>query len=43
MVDVDVHHGDGSQSLFWDNKNVFFASTHQGGGFYPGTGKENEK
>ena len=43
VVDVDVHHGDGSQSLFWDNKNVFFASTHQGGGFYPGTGKENEK
>ena len=30
-------------SVSWDNKNVFFASTHQGGGFYPGTGKENEK
>ena len=43
VLDIDVHHGDGSQSLFWDNKNVFFASTHQGGGFYPGTGKENEK
>ena len=24
-------------------KNIFFASTHLGGGFYPGTGSENEK
>ena len=43
LLDVDVHHGDGSQSLLWNNKNVFFASTHLGGGFYPGTGSENEK
>ena len=43
LLDVDVHHGDGSQSLLWDKKNIFFASTHLGGGFYPGTGSENEK
>ena len=40
--DPDVHHGNGHQNIFWDNKNVLYLSTHQYP-FYPGTGGENEK
>ena len=40
--DPDVHQGNGHQSIFWDNKNVLYLSTHQYP-FYPGTGSEKEK
>ena len=42
IVDFDVHHGNGTQDIFYDNENVLFISTHQYP-FYPGTGSEKEK
>ena len=41
VVDWDVHHGNGTQDLFWNDPNVLFVSTHQWP-LYPGTGKANE-
>ena len=41
IVDWDVHHGNGTQSIFWDDPTVFYFSTHQFP-YYPGTGSENE-
>ena len=37
VVDFDVHHGNGTQDIFWSDKNLYFASTHQMP-LYPGTG-----
>src|SRR5256886_14503638 len=37
IVDWDVHHGNGTQAIFWDDPTVFYASLHQWP-FYPGTG-----
>jgi acetoin utilization deacetylase AcuC-like enzyme len=37
VVDFDVHHGNGTQNIFWSDKDLFFASTHQMP-LYPGTG-----
>jgi len=37
IVDFDVHHGNGTQEMFYDDPNVLFVSTHQFP-FYPGTG-----
>ncbi len=37
VVDFDVHHGNGTQSLFAQNPELFYASSHQSP-FYPGTG-----
>ena len=42
IVDFDVHHGNGTQDIFYNNKNVLFISTHQYP-YYPGTGSEQEK
>ena len=42
IVDFDVHHGNGTQDIFYNNKNVLFISTHQYP-YYPGTGSEKEK
>ena len=42
IVDFDVHHGNGTQDIFYDNKKVLYISTHQYP-FYPGTGENNEK
>ncbi len=42
IVDFDVHHGNGTQDIFYDNKNVLFISTHQYP-YYPGTGSDKEK
>ena len=42
IFDPDVHHGNGTQDIFYDNKNVLYLSTHQYP-FYPGTGGEKEK
>jgi acetoin utilization deacetylase AcuC-like enzyme len=41
IVDWDVHHGNGTQALFWDNPSVLYVSTHQWP-FYPGTGDADE-
>jgi acetoin utilization deacetylase AcuC-like enzyme len=37
IVDWDVHHGNGTQDIFWDDASVLFASIHQWP-FYPGSG-----
>ena len=42
IIDFDVHHGNGTQDIFYNNKKVLYISTHQYP-FYPGTGSENEK
>ena len=41
IVDFDVHHGNGTQHIFENNPNIFYASSHQYP-FYPGTGSFNE-
>jgi acetoin utilization deacetylase AcuC-like enzyme len=41
IVDWDVHHGNGTQEMFWTDPNVLFVSTHQFP-FYPGTGDADE-
>ena len=41
IVDFDVHHGNGTQDMFYDDDSVLFISTHQSP-FYPGTGAINE-
>jgi acetoin utilization deacetylase AcuC-like enzyme len=42
IVDVDVHHGNGTQHLFEERPEVFYASLHQWP-FYPGTGAADER
>jgi acetoin utilization deacetylase AcuC-like enzyme len=41
IVDFDVHHGNGTQDIFWSDDSVLFASTHQMP-LYPGTGALGE-
>lgn len=41
IVDWDVHHGNGTQDIFYEDESVFFFSTHQSP-WYPGTGAKNE-
>ena len=41
IVDWDVHHGNGTQDIFWDDPSVLFCSTHQIPP-YPGTGAKDE-
>jgi acetoin utilization deacetylase AcuC-like enzyme len=41
VVDIDVHHGNGTQACFYDNPQVLFISSHQFP-FYPGTGASHE-
>jgi acetoin utilization deacetylase AcuC-like enzyme len=41
VVDFDVHHGNGTQEIFWSDKNLFYGSTHQMP-LFPGTGAVNE-
>lgn len=41
VVDFDVHHGNGTQDIFWSDKDLFLGSTHQMP-LYPGTGAVNE-
>ncbi len=41
IVDIDVHHGNGTQWIFYADARVFYASTHQFP-FYPGTGAADE-
>jgi acetoin utilization deacetylase AcuC-like enzyme len=42
IVDFDVHHGNGTQAIFWDDPTVMYASTHQMP-HYPGTGALGER
>jgi len=42
IVDFDVHHGNGSQDIFWADKTVMYCSTHQMP-LYPGTGAVSER
>jgi len=41
IVDWDVHHGNGTQDIFWNVPEVLYVSTHQSP-LYPGTGRMNE-
>ncbi len=41
IIDFDVHHGNGVQRIFWDERRVLYCSTHQAP-LYPGTGAANE-
>jgi acetoin utilization deacetylase AcuC-like enzyme len=42
VIDFDVHHGNGTQDVFWSDKDLFLASTHQMP-LYPGTGAPSEE
>ena len=42
IVDFDVHHGNGTQHIFWRDASVMYASTHQMP-LYPGTGARSER
>ena len=41
IADWDVHHGNGTQDIFYSDPSVFFFSTHQSP-WYPGTGLAQE-
>ena len=41
VLDWDVHHGNGTQDIFWDDPSVLYVSIHQWP-FYPGTGRPGE-
>ena len=42
IIDWDVHHGNGTQAIFWDDPSVFFVSLHEWP-FYPGSGGPSEQ
>ena len=42
IIDFDVHHGNGTQNIFYENDKVLYISTHQFP-YYPGSGSEKEK
>jgi acetoin utilization deacetylase AcuC-like enzyme len=42
IVDWDVHHGNGTEAIFWDDQSVFVVSMHQWP-FYPGTGGPDDQ
>jgi len=42
IVDFDVHHGNGSQEIFWTDPTVMYCSTHEMP-LYPGTGSRSER
>ena len=42
IVDYDVHHGNGTQDIFWEDGDVCYFSTHQFP-WYPGTGASSER
>lgn len=42
VVDFDVHHGNGTQDIFWGDKDLFYGSSHQHP-CYPGTGMAHER
>jgi acetoin utilization deacetylase AcuC-like enzyme len=42
VVDFDVHHGNGTQDIFWSDKDLFYGSTHEMP-LFPGTGAVSER
>jgi acetoin utilization deacetylase AcuC-like enzyme len=42
ILDFDVHHGNGTQEIFWSDPSVLYTSTHQMP-LFPGTGKRDER
>ena len=42
IIDFDVHHGNGTQDIFYNNEKVLYISTHQYP-YYPGSGSKKEK
>jgi acetoin utilization deacetylase AcuC-like enzyme len=42
IIDFDVHHGNGTQAIFWSDPTVLYASTHEMP-LYPGTGAPSER
>lgn len=42
VLDFDVHHGNGTQAIFWESPSVLFASSHQMP-LFPGTGAASER
>lgn len=42
VVDFDVHHGNGTQAVFWADPDLFYGSTHQWP-LYPGSGRAEER
>jgi acetoin utilization deacetylase AcuC-like enzyme len=42
IIDWDVHHGNGTQEIFWDDPSVLYCSTHEMP-LYPGTGSARER
>ena len=42
VVDFDVHHGNGTQDIFWSDKDLFYGSTHEMP-LFPGTGAVDER
>ncbi len=44
VLDWDVHHGNGTEAIFWDDREVLYVSLHQyGWGFFPGTGAAGDR
>lgn len=43
IIDWDVHHGNGTQDIFYDQGDVLFCSIHQYGNIFPGSGASNER
>lgn len=41
IIDFDVHHGNGTQDIFWSDKDLFYGSTHEMP-LFPGTGEVSE-
>jgi acetoin utilization deacetylase AcuC-like enzyme len=42
IIDFDVHHGNGTQDIFWNDARVMYVSSHQRG-IYPGSGQADER
>ncbi|WP_346797132.1 histone deacetylase [Halomonas sp. Bachu 37] len=42
IIDWDVHHGNGTQDIFWASPDVMFFDTHRAAPFYPGSGNKEE-
>ena len=42
VLDFDVHHGNGTQAILWDEERAFFASSHQMP-LFPGSGASSER
>jgi len=42
VIDFDVHHGNGTQDIFWSDQDLFYGSVHQMP-HYPGTGSASER